>query len=180
MEFQELLQKRRSIRKFDADSKPDPADIQELIKAALEAPSWKNTETGRYHCVLSDDMIQKFREVCLPAFNVERTEHAAYIVTTYVRDTSGFQGHDVKEANNEVGNGWGCYDLGLQNENLILKATECGFSTLIMGIRDADKIRELLSIPEEEVIMSVIAIGQADESPSRPKRKNIEDVLSFY
>ena len=70
-------------------------------------------------------------------------------------------------------------DLGLQNENLILKAVECGFSTLIMGIRDADKIRELLAIPEEEVIVSVIAIGQAADIPSRPKRKNVDDVLSI-
>ena len=49
-----------------------------------------------------------------------------------------------------------------------------------MGIRDADKIRELLAIPEEEVIVSVIAIGQAADIPSRPKRKNVDDVLSIY
>ena len=49
-----------------------------------------------------------------------------------------------------------------------------------MGIRDADKIRELLSIPEEETIMAVIAIGQTSATPSRPKRKNVEEVLSFY
>lgn len=179
MEFQELLEKRRSIRNYDADSKPETEDIKELVKAALEAPSWKNTETGRYHCVLSEDMIQKFRETCLPEFNQRNSEHAAYIVTTYVRDTAGFQLHD-KQPDNEIGNGWGCYDLGLQNENLVLKATECGFSTLIMGIRDADKIRELLSIPEEETIMAVIAIGQTSATPSRPKRKNVEEVLSFY
>lgn len=179
MEFQELLEKRRSIRSYDADSKPETEDIKELIQAALEAPSWKNTETGRYHCVLSEDRIQKFRETCLPEFNQRNSEHAAYIVTTYVHDTAGFQVRD-KQPDNEVCNGWGCYDLGLQNENLILKATECGFSTLIMGIRDADKIRELLSIPEEETIMAVIAIGQTSATPSRPKRKNVEEVLSFY
>ena len=180
MEFQELLEKRRSIRNYDTDSRPEADDIKDLVKAALEAPSWKNTETGRYHCVLSEDMIQKFRAECLPEFNQRNSEHAAYIVTTYVRDTAGFHGHETKEADNELGNGWGCYDLGLQNENLILKAVECGFSTLIMGIRDADKIRELLSIPEEEVIVSVIAIGQAADMPSRPKRKNVDDVLSVY
>ena len=179
MEFQELLEKRRSIRSYDTDSRPEADDIKELVKAALEAPSWKNTETGRYHCVLSEDMIQKFRKECLPEFNQRNSEHAAYIVTTYVRDTAGFQVRE-KKPDNEIGNGWGCYDLGLQNENLILKAIEAGFSTLIMGIRDADKIRELLSIPEEEVIMAVIAIGQASDAPSRPKRKNVEDVLSIY
>ena len=30
---------------------------------------------------------------------------------------------------------------GLHNENLILKARDLGLDTLIMGIRDADKIR---------------------------------------
>ena len=179
MEFQELLEKRRSIRSYDPDSRPEADDIRELVKAALEAPSWKNTETGRYHCVLSNDMIQKFRKECLPEFNQRNSEHAAYIVTTYVRDKAGFQVRE-KKPDNEIGNGWGCYDLGLQNENLILKAAEAGFSTLIMGIRDAEKIRELLSIPEEEVIMAVIAIGQASDTPSRPKRKNVEDVLSIY
>lgn len=179
MEFQELLEKRRSIRSYDPDSRPEADDIRELVKAALEAPSWKNTETGRYHCVLSEDMIQKFRAECLPEFNQRNSEHAAYIVTTYVRDTAGFQVRE-KKPDNEIGNGWGCYDLGLQNENLILKATEAGFSTLIMGIRDAEKIRELLSIPEEEVIMAVIAIGQTSDTPSRPKRKNVEEVLSIY
>ena len=67
----------------------------------------------------------------------------------------------------------GCYDLGLQNENLILKATELGLSTLIMGLRDGDKIREMLSIPESETIVSVIAVGKADEEPSRPRRRAV-------
>lgn len=33
---------------------------------------------------------------------------------------------------------------------MILKATELGLSTLIMGIRDENKIREMLNIPAEE------------------------------
>lgn len=65
MEFQELLEKRRSIRNYDTDSRPEADDIKDLVKAALEAPSWKNTETGRYHCILSENMIQKFRAECL-------------------------------------------------------------------------------------------------------------------
>ena len=179
MEFQELLEKRRSIRSYDADSKPETEDIKELIQAALEAPSWKNTETGRYHCVLSEDMIQKFRETCLPEFNQRNSEHAAYIVTTYVHDTAGFQVRD-KQPDNEVGNGWGCYDLGLQNENLILKATECGFSTLIMGIRDEKAIREALSIPENELLGAVIAVGYRAINPEKPKRKTVDDILKLF
>ena len=53
----------------------------------------------------------------------------------------------------KYGNGWGYYDLGLQNENLILKAKELGLDTLIMGIRDAEKIHEMFQIPETEQVV---------------------------
>ena len=156
MEFQTLIENRRSVRKYSSHTNVTKEQIQQLVQAALEAPSWKNTETGRYYCVLSEDMSQKLRKECLCyANNDVKTEHAALIVTT-------------------------CYDLGLQNENLILKATELGLSTLIMGLRDGNKIREMLSIPESETIVSVIAVGKADEEPSRPRRRELEDVLKFF
>ena len=60
---------------------------------------------------------------------------------------------------NELGNGWGYYDCGLQNMNLLLKAEELGLSTLIMGIRDAEKLRDVFHIPLEESIVSVISVA---------------------
>lgn len=179
MEFQTLIENRRSVRKYSPNTDISKEQIQQLIKAALEAPSWKNTETGRYYCVLSEDMKQKLRKECLCYANNDiKTEHAALIVTTFVHNRAGFQKDGTPD--NEIGNGWGCYDLGLQNENLILKAAELGLSTLIMGLRNADKIREMLSIPEAETIVAVIAVGTADEEPSRPKRRELEDVLKFF
>lgn len=179
MEFQTLIENRRSVRKYSPNTDISKEQIQQLIKAALEAPSWKNTETGRYYCVLSEDMKQMLRKECLCYANNDiKTEHAALIVTTFVHNRAGFQKDGTPD--NEIGNGWGCYDLGLQNENLILKAAELGLSTLIMGLRNADKIREMLSIPESETIVAVIAVGTADEEPSRPKRRELEDVLKIF
>ena len=179
MEFQTLIEKRRTVRKYSPDTNVTKEQVQQLVKAAQEAPSWKNTETGRYYCVLSEDMKLQLRQQCLGYVNNDaKTEHAALIVTTFVHNCAGFQTDGTPD--NEIGNGWGCYDLGLQNENLILKATELGLSTLIMGLRDADKIREMLSIPEEETIVSVIAVGKAAEEPTRPKRRELDDVLKFF
>ena len=179
MEFQKVLETRRSVRKYDPNVSVTREQMEELIRAAQEAPSWKNSQTGRYYCVLSADMSQKLRKECLCyANNDVKTEHAALIVTTFVHNRAGFQTDGTPD--NEIENGWGCYDLGLQNENLILKATELGLSTLIMGLRDGDKIREMLSIPESETIVSVIAVGKADEEPSRPRRRELEDVLKFF
>lgn len=177
MEFQKLIESRRSVRKY-AEREVDREMLEEMISAASEAPSWKNQQTSRYHCVVSKDMLEDLRKSCLPGFNAKRSENAALIVTSFVKDTVGYI--DSETPVNELGNGWGIYDLGLQTQNLILKAKDMGLDTLIMGIRDADKIRELLDIPEDEIIVSVIAVGYADEEPVKPSRKKVSETAKFY
>ena len=49
-----------------------------------------------------------------------------------------------------------------------------------MGIRDERAIRELLEIPAQETIVSVIGVGYPNIEPSMPKRKTIEEVSTFY
>ena len=49
-----------------------------------------------------------------------------------------------------------------------------------MGIRDGEKLRELLNISDSENVVSVIAVGyRGQEPPERPKRKEIEVVAKF-
>ena len=45
MEFQTLIENRRSVRKYSSHTNVTKEQIQQLVQAALEAPSWKNTET---------------------------------------------------------------------------------------------------------------------------------------
>nr|WP_297885265.1 nitroreductase family protein [uncultured Blautia sp.] len=178
MEFQNLIEKRRSIRKYSAEGSVSREDLMEMIRAAQEAPSWKNSQTGRYYCLTSEEMTSRFRSTCLPEGNALKTQNAALIVTTFVRNRSGFQKDGTPD--NELGNGWGCYDLGLQNATLLLKAQDMGYGTLVIGLRDADSIRDLLSIPEEEIITAVIAVGIPAEEPARPKRKETSDIVKFF
>ena len=149
-----------------------------MIKAAQEAPSWKNSQTGRYYCIMDEKNVEQFRRECLPEMNAGKCENAVLLVSTFVHNRAGFQKDGT--ADNELGNGWGCYDLGLQNENLVLKAWELGYGTVIMGLRTGDKLREILSIPETETVVAVIAIGKAAEEPARPKRKDVEDIVKFF
>lgn len=178
MEFQKVIEKRRSVRSYDPDRAVSKETIKALVEAAQLAPSWKNSQTARYHCVLDPSVLDEFRANCLPEFNAKNAENApALVVTTFVKDKSGFL--KAGEPNNEFGNGWGAYDLGLSNENFVLKASELGLSTLIMGIRDEAKIRQLLKIDEEEIIVAVIALGYCDASPDMPKRKAADEILTF-
>ena len=178
MELQNVLQQRRSIRKY----KQQPVEkekIEEMIQAAIYSESWKNSQTPRYHVIQSKEMLEQFKKKCLPEFNQKNiADTPVLIVTTFVKDRAGFQRNGSPD--NELQNGWGVYDCGLANQNLILKATELGLGTLVMGIRDERAIRELLEIPVQETIVSVIGVGYPNIEPSIPKRKTIEEVSTFY
>ncbi len=176
MEFAELTKVRRSVRKYE-DKIVSDEQIREIVSAAQMAPSWTNTQTGRYYVVRTPEKLEKFRQDVLPSFNQNRSKGAALIVTTFVKGESGSLKGEVA---NEIGDGWGAYDLGLQNAYMILAASNMGLDTLIMGLRHSDKIREELSIPENEEIMAVIAVGYRDGEPNFNPRKNLDDILKIY
>ena len=80
---------------------------------------------------------------------------------------------------NELGNLWGAYDLGLHDAYLVLAAKNAGYDTLIMGIRNAQELRTLLQIQENEEIVSVIAVGKSAKEASMRPRRELDEVASF-
>ena len=179
MEFNQTLMARRSLRAYEEGKTVEKAQIEEMIRFAQMAPSWKNSQTGRYYVVMSPEMLEKVKKDCLTEFNQKNSANApVLIVTAFVKTRSGFSREGVAE--NEVGEGWGCYDLGLQDENLVLKAKDMGLDTLIMGIRDSEKLREYLEIPASQEVVSVIAVGYGATRPEMPARKYVEDIAKFF
>lgn len=174
--FDDVITSRRSVRKYDASKKISEAEVRDLIKAVQDAPSWANQQPTKYYVAISPEKLAAVQDMV--GGNKERIKDApVLIVSTYERGKSGFfQG----EQSNEVGDGWGAYDNGLSNCYLVLKARAMGFDTLIMGMRDADKLRELFSIPENETVMAVISLGYRAEEPNRPERKNLDEIVKFF
>lgn len=180
MEFKEVLETRRSIRSFDGSRKVTKEQLAELLLAAGKAPSWKNSQTARTYCVVSDGLLEKVKSECLPQFNRRSSAGAsALLVTAFVPNRSGYDTQTGTPVN-EGGNGWGYYDLGMHDQNLLLAARDLGLGTLVMGIRDAGKLRELLAIPAEQEIVSVIAVGYPAAEPQMPPRKALEEVARFF
>ena len=174
--FDEVLTTRRSIRNYDTTKKISEAEVRELLTAVQEAPSWANQQPTKYYVAISPEKLAAVQN--LVGGNKDRIKNApVLIVSTFERSKSGFfQGNPA----NEVGDGWGAYDNGLSNCYLILKARAMGFDTLIMGMREADKLRTLFSIPENEAVMAVIALGYRAAEPVQPRHRQLDDVVKFY
>ena len=174
--FDEVLNSRRSIRKYDATKKISEAEVCTLLTAVQEAPSWANQQPTKYYVAMSPEKLAAVKD--LIGGNKRNVQDApVLIVSTFERGKSGFfQGNPA----NEVGDGWGAYDNGLSNCYLVLQARAMGFDTLIMGMRDADKLRQLFNIPENEAVMAVIALGYRAAQPVQPRHRPFDDVVKFY
>ena len=176
MELKNAIFGRRSIRKY-APCVVKREEIEELVAFAQAAPSWKNSQTARFYVALSDEARASVRNG-LASFNRERTENVgAFIVTTLEHGVSGYMGDG---SCTHLGNGFECFDNGLAVQNMLLRAYEMGYGTLIMGLYKENKLREFLGIPEGENIVAVIALGKADTDPEMPERNEIEKVLKVF
>lgn len=174
--FEEVLTTRRSVRSYDASKTISEAEIRTLLTAVQEAPSWANMEPSKYYVAIGPEKRAALLEMI--GGNKERVANApVLIVSTFETGKSGFfRG----QATNEVGDGWGAYDNGLSNAYLVLQARAMGFDTLIMGMRQADAIRAEFAIPESETIMAVIAVGYRADEPSRPARRDLDEIVKFF
>ncbi len=174
--FDEVLTTRRSVRSYDATKTISEEEVRQLLIATQEAPSWANQQPSKYYVAMSKEKLDAIKE--LVGRNKQNIADApVVVVSTFERGKSGFFDGN---ATNEVGEGWGAYDNGLSNAYFILKARAMGFDTLIMGMRDADALRELFDIPSNETIMAVISLGYRASEPNRPERRPLEEIVKFF
>ncbi len=172
----DLFLTRRSIRNYEPGRTISEAQVRELLTAAQNAPSWANQQPSKYYVAISPEKHDAVLEMI--GGNKDRVINApVFIVSTFEKSKSGFfRGNPA----NDAGELWGAYDNGLSNAYLVLKARDMGFDTLIMGMREADKLRELFAIPENEAIMAVIALGYRAEEPNMPVHRPLDEVVKFF
>ena len=172
----DLFLTRRSIRNYEPGRTISEAQVRELLTAAQNAPSWANQQPSKYYVAISPEKHDAVLEMI--GGNKDRVINApVFIVSTFEKSKSGFfRGNPA----NDAGELWGAYDNGLSNAYLVLKARAMGFDTLIMGMRDADALRTLFEIPENEMILAVIALGYRAQDPSTPVHRPLDEIAKFY
>ena len=172
----DLFLTRRSIRNYEPGRTISEAQVRELLTAAQNAPSWANQQPSKYYVAISPEKHDAVLEMI--GGNKDRVINApVFIVSTFEKSKSGFfRGNPA----NDAGELWGAYDNGLSNAYLVLKARDMGFDTLIMGMREADKLRELFAIAENEAILAVIALGYRAEEPNMPVHRPLDEVVKFF
>jgi nitroreductase len=157
MEFEKVIEKRRSIRKY----KDTPVPKEQLIKileAARIAPSASHRQPWHFIVVEDKEKIRKLAK--------SKWAEAPVMI--------------VGLADTEASPNWCSNDLGIAIEHMVLEATNLGLGTCWMGQTGReDLIRELLDIPDKFRPVAVVPIGVPDETPSPKERKSLDDIVSW-
>jgi len=177
MTAKECITGRRSIRQF-TDKPVSHELLAQIVSTASYAPSWKNTQITRYIAV-EGDLKAKLAQ-CTDAYpkNGSIMENAPMVVAVaVVKGRCGFE-RDGSYSTNR-GDSWQMFDAGVASEAFCLAAHEQGLGTVIMGIFDNEAASKLLDIPDDMDLVTLIPIGYPAEAPTAPKRKAVEELLSY-
>lgn len=178
MTANECIKGRRSIRQF-TDKPVTHEVLSRIVETASYAPSWKNTQIVRYIAV-EGALKDRIASDCTTAYakNGDIIRNAPMLVAvTMIKNRSGFE-RDGSYSTPKEG-GWQMFDAGVASEAFCLAAYEEGLGTVIMGIFDEAKAASYLELPEDRELVALIPIGYPAESPAAPRRKPVEELLSY-
>ena len=173
------IKKRRSVRKFK-NEKIAQEVMKELVETASYAPSWKNTQIVRYIVLEDQEKIERVARDCVLGFeyNTKTMKNAAaLILVTMIKGRCGYEKDGSFSTPKE--DRWEMFDAGIASQTFCLAAHEKGIGSVIIGIFDESKVEEVVSIPEGQQLAAIIAVGYPEVIPDAPKRKTVEELVSF-
>ena len=167
MDFYQVIEKRKSIRKF----KPDVIEKEKLKRifyAAQYAPSWKNLQCWRFMAIDDKETIAKIKSCCDEWNQKIFTDDIPMIVILF-----------AFEADSGVRDGKEYYmlDSGLAMEHLMLAAANEGLGTCWLGLFDENAVKEALHIPNEVRVVAISPLGYPNQDPNPRPRKELADIV---
>lgn len=154
-----LIAERRSELSFQPVILPDEI-LMNLFEASRWSPSAFNEQPWNYFLGnrKNPESFSKVLSLLAPP-NQEWAKNASALVI------SSANGNNSKNGSK---NYYALHDLGMATFSLVGQAQAMGLVTHLMGGFDHQKARELLNIPDEQIIGAAIAIGYKGENTNLP------------
>ena len=158
MKFNEVIETRRSIRKYK-NTPISKEKINKILEAARIAPSAGHRQPWHFIVVENKETIKK----------LAKREWAAEAPVMI-----------VGLADQEASPRWCINDLGIAFEHIVLAATDLGLGTCWMGQSKREElVKSLLDIPDKFRVIALTPLGVSDETPDSKDRKSLDDIVSW-
>ena len=145
----------RQVREF-ASTPVDPEALDAMADAARWSGSSRNGQPWRFVIIRDPDTVRAIHEVGLPQTRSLATATAAIAIVLPSEPGSG------------ISHG---YDEGRAAERMLIAASLLDLGAGIAWVRSEARpaVAELLGLPEDRFVRTVIAVGHPTEASRRPK-----------
>ncbi|MBH5319163.1 nitroreductase family protein [Paenibacillus sp. GSMTC-2017] len=200
--FINVIEGRRSVRKYDNSAVISDEEIREIIAIATKAPSSSNLQPWRFLVVTDAELKAKLlpiaynqeqvadsSAVIIVVADLEMYKHADTIYTSAA--TAGYLSEELKDkmiANTttqysalpqERLKEIAVFDSGLVSMQLMLAARSKGYDTVPMAGYNRAQVIELFNLSERYLPTILLPIGKA-ATPGHPTTRLPVDEITFF
>lgn len=173
--FMDIIRERRSVRKYEDKEVPEEA-FNAILESVKWAPSWTNTQCWEIIVVKDKDIRQNLQATLPPKGNPSINAIVDAPVLLAVCGKVQSSGYYKGQASTKFGD-WFMFDLGIACQSICLTAQNLGLGTVIVGLFDHDKAKEVLQVPNGYELAVMIPLGYPAKQSSAPKRREIEEFV---
>ncbi len=162
MDILELIKTRRSIRKYKLDPIPEK-EINKILEAGRWAPSASNRQPWNFIVLRSEETKRKLAETLTWGGFLSQAPLGIAVVI------------NPRASNHPVEDG------AAATQNMLLEAHSLGLGACWIGAYGSvneESAKDILNVPDDERLLSVIVIGRPAESPQSTRRKLDEITFS--
>jgi len=157
MEIMEAITKRRSIRRFKS-REVEQWKLDMALDAARWAPSSKNSQPWEFIIIKDRNTLEKIAAESTYGKHIAQ----APLAVAFVTDPSKSNWHEV--------------DGALATQNFTLAAWALGLGTCWTGTMNREKVKEILDIPVEKNLVTVLPLGYPAEE-GRAHRDELSSLI---
>lgn len=178
MNFNELITKRQSVRKY-TDKPVEQEKIVACLEAARLAPSASNSQPWTFVVATDNELRKKIAKASVGPFNsFNNFVKQASVIVAIVMEKSKViaeMGGRIKKKE------YALIDVGIAAEHFCLQAAELNLGTCMVGWFNEQKVMELLKVPNNKSIPLIITVGYTlDDYKQRKKiRKKLDQVVRY-
>jgi len=168
MSIMEVIEKRRSVRKYNEDPIPESVLLR-VLEAARLAPSGKNLQPWKFILVKDKALKEELARASSGQYFIAR---APFVIVA-----CGFPDNCYARMGRYM-KSWPV-DVAIAMEHLILQAQEEGLGTCWIGSFEEQEVKSILKIPEEVKVLALTPLGFPAEIPSFRGRKSLDEIISY-
>jgi nitroreductase len=165
MAILEAIRKRYSCRAY-LEKSIEQEKLSQILEAARLAPSAKNLQDWRFVVVTDKEKKHKLAEA---ANNQTFIEKAGAIIVAC----------SVSSEVMRCGQAVGPIDVAIALEHICLQAAQLGLATCWLGSFYPDKVRPIVSIPQDVAIIELMVLGYPSDKQKEPKREPMEKIVCY-